>query len=207
VPKSTKPKSTTSFRDTSFGIIPRSEVISLEKEGVTKALEHVLKLGSNKTQISPKIVLQVHKVGFGWIFPKWGGKYRIIQVEVGAYEPPYYSRVPELVQNLCEDLNERLDHLPSMDDEEYFLDELVSLLAWFQHSFVLIHPFNDYNGRVARLLTNLVALNLDLPIFEIKAETGKDREAYIEAVKAADHHDLSKLEKLIASALEESLKI
>ena len=86
------------------------------------------------------------------------------------------------------------------------MENVISLLAWFQHRFVWIHPFQDYNGRVTRLLTNLVSLNLNLPALEIKAETGSDRENYINAMKAADNHDLSKLEKLIADALKESLE-
>jgi cellobiose-specific phosphotransferase system component IIA len=57
-----------------------------------------------------------------------------------------------------------------------------------------------------RLATNLLALNLELPIITIKAETGEDRKNYINAMKAADNHDLSKLEKLIADALKESLE-
>jgi len=49
-------------------------------------------------------------------------------------------------------------------------------------------------------------LNFGLPILEIKAETGADRQKYIKAMKAADEHDYSKLEKLIANALKESLE-
>lgn len=69
-----------------------------------------------------------------------------------------------------------------------------------------IHPFQDYNGRVARLLTNLVLLNVDLPPLEITAETEKDRNQYIEAMKAADKNNYDRLEDLIAKALKESLE-
>ncbi|MBI2018007.1 Fic family protein [Candidatus Daviesbacteria bacterium] len=148
----------------------------------------------------------MHKVGFGFIFPDWAGKFRAIDVTVGDYEPPHYSKISELIKNLCEDLTERLKHLPSPQNEEVFLSELISLLAWFQHRFVWIHPFRDYNGRVARLLTNLLLLNLGFPILTIKAETGKDRMKYVEAMKAADGHDPSKLESLLAKALKESLE-
>jgi Fic family protein len=127
-------------------------------------------------------------------------------VTVGDYEPPHYSKVPELIKNLCDDLKERLKYLPKSEDEEQFLAEVIALLAWFQNRFVWIHPFKDYNGRVARLLTVLLSLNLGLPILEIKAETGKDRERYIKAMKGADQNDYSKLEKLIANALKESLE-
>lgn len=57
-----------------------------------------------------------------------------------------------------------IGNLSKPEAEETFLAEVISLLAWFQHRFVWIHPFNDYNGRVARLLTNLLLLNLDKAI-------------------------------------------
>lgn len=113
--------------------------------------------------------------------------------------------MPELVKNLSDDFEERLKHIPSPTDQEAFLAEVISLLAWFQNRFVWIHPFNDYNGRVARLLTNLLALNLGLPVLEIQAETDADRTAYIEAMKQADQQNYTSLEDLIAKALREKL--
>lgn len=129
-----------------------------------------------------------------------------MDVTVGLYEPPRYSRIPEYIRNLCDDLTERLKHTPSSEDQEQFLASVIALIAWLQHRFVWIHPFKDYNGRVARLLTNLLALNLGLPIIVIKAETGRDRERYVKAMKAADQHDYTKLERLLADALKESLQ-
>lgn len=204
--KSTKPKGATSYKETSFGILPRSKVVQLEQKGVAKVLKYILKLSSKKAEITPKLICDIHKTGFGFIFPDWAGKFRTIDVTVGDFEPPHYSQVPELVKNLCEDVEERLKHIPSSSNEEKFLEQAIVLLAWFQHRFVWTHPFNDYNGRVARLVTNLLALNLGLPIITIKAETGKDRVNYMNAIKAADTHDLSKLENLIADALKESLE-
>lgn len=203
---STKPKSATSYKETAFGIVPRSKVIEFEKEGVKKALQYIISLSEQKTQITPQLIRDIHKEGFGFIFPAWAGKFRTVDVTVGEYEPPHYSKIPELIQNLCDDLDERLTHLPSSEQEKQFLAELISLLAWFQNRFVWIHPFQDYNGRVARLLTNLLLLNLGFPVFEIQANTGKDREAYIAAMKAADQHDYAKLEYLITKALNESLE-
>ena len=204
--KSTKPKGTTSYKETAFGILPRSRVVRLENKGVAEALKYILRLNSKKAQITPKAICDIHKTGFGFIFPDWAGEFRTIDVTVGDFEPPHYSKIAELVKNLCDDLDERLKHVPLSSDEENFLSEVISLLSWFQHQFVWIHPFKDYNGRVARLTTVLLALNLGLPALELEAETGKDRENYINAMKTADNHDLSKLEKLIATALRESLE-
>lgn len=204
--KSTKPKGATNYKETAFGILPRLKIVQLEKRGVAKSLAYILKLSTKKTKITPRLICDIHRKGFGFIFPDWAGKFRTIEVTVGDFEPPHYSKIPELVQILCDDLDERLGHIPSLSNEEEFLEQVVALLAWFQHRFVWIHPFKDYNGRLARLMTNFIALNLGLPIITIKAETGKDRQNYIDATKAADNHDLSKLEKLIEDALKESLE-
>jgi fido (protein-threonine AMPylation protein) len=206
VVKSTKPKSSTSYKDTSFGILPREKIVILERKGIKKAQEYIIKVNNQKAEITPKLILDIHKEGFGFIFPKWAGKFRTIDVTVGEYEPPHYSRIQELVKILCDDLIERLKHLPSSQNEEVFLGEIISLLAWFQHQVVWIHPFQDYNGRIARLLTNLLLLNLGFPILTIRADTGQDRNRYVEAMKAADQHNFSKLEDIIAKALEENLK-
>ena len=203
--KSTKPKSATSFKETTFGILPRSKVVALEQEGIKKAQQYILNLSNQKAEITPELIRAIHKEGFGFIFPDWAGEFRDLDVTVGEYEPPHYSRIPELVKNLCEDLKERLKHLPLTKNQEQFLTEVISLLAWFQHRLVWIHPFRDYNGRVARLLTNLLALNLGLPLLIIKADTGKDRAAYIKAMKVADKNDYSKLESIIANALKKGL--
>lgn len=204
--KSTQPKSATSFKETAFGIIPRSKLTELEKEGIKKAQEYIITLGEKKANITPELILEVHKVGFAWIFPDWAGRFRTIDVAVGEYKPPHYSKIAELIKLLCDDLEERLKHLPSQETQEQFLAEIISLIAWFQNRFVWIHPFQDYNGRVARLLTNLVLLNLGLPIASIKAETGEDRDTYIQAMREADKQDYSKLEGLLANALKESLE-
>jgi Fic family protein len=204
--KSTRPKSATSYKDSAFGIIPRSQVVLLEKEGVKKAQQYIISLSEQKAEITPDLIKTVHREGFGFIFPDWAGKWRTVDVTVGTYEPPHYSRVPELVKNLCDDFNERLKHLPSPEAGETFLAEAISLCAWFQHQFVWIHPFKDYNGRVARLLINLIFLELGFPFVTIKAETGKDREKYIAAMNSADEQDFTELESLIENALQESLE-
>jgi len=206
VAKSTKPKSATSYKETAFGIISRSQLVPFEAQGVKKALEYIIKISGTKPQITPDLIKDIHKVGFGLIFPNWAGKFRLIEVTVGTYTPPAYYQLPQLVKTLCDDLTERLNHLPSSFKQEQYLAQVISLLAWFQHRLVWIHPFQDYNGRIARLLTNLLLLKLDLPIIEIKADTKEDRERYIKAMKEADKNNLTELENLLARALKENLE-
>lgn len=203
---STKPKGATSYKETKFGIIPRSKLLQLEIKGTQKGLDYIYWLVSkNKNvQITPELICQLHLKSFGWIFPKWAGKYRKIQVTVSGKEAPLFYLVPEMIINLCEDLKERLQNLLKRDDKGYIV-EIVKLLAWFQHRFVLIHPFQDYNGRMARMLTTILLLKLNLPPVEIKVENKTARNSYIKAMQEADEGDISRLENIMSETLLESL--
>ncbi len=203
---STKPKDATNFKETKFGIVSRSKLVKLESEGVKRGLKFIKILSKKDFLISSEMILSIHKKSFAWIFPKWAGKFRKIEVEISGYHPPKFYKVPILIKQFCDDLNERLKHIPPKTEVDKYLKEIVSLTSWAQHRFVWIHPFNDYNGRTARLLTNLIFLKLGLPLLEIKVEIKKDRERYTRAMQLADKHDYSLLEEIISLALQEALK-
>ena len=111
--------------------------------------------------------------------------------------------IPQLIDSYCKDITERLKHLPNLNQDDFF-NELIRFLAWVHHRFLWIHPFRDYNGRIARLLTNVNLLNLDLPPLELRIETKAGRDKYVKALKNADQGDYSKLEELIKAAIEET---
>jgi len=207
IKSSTKPKGATSYKDTVFGIIPRSKLIKLEIEGTKRGLEYLENLFDKKKDIkvTPDLILELHKISYGWIFPKWAGKFRSVQVTFSGKEVPPFYQISEMVVNLCKDTEERIIHLPKPGTEKFIL-ELVSLLAWFQHKFVFIHPFQDYNGRMARMLTILVLLRLHLPPIELESEAESDRKLYLKAMRKADQGDFGLLGKLISHALTESFE-
>lgn len=75
--------------------------------------------------------------------------------------------------------------------------------AWLHHRFVLIHPFTDGNGRVARCLATLILLRANwLPL----VVTRHDRSAYIAALRAADANDLRPLVDLIGELQRKAIR-
>ena len=64
----------------------------------------------------------------------------------------------------------------------------IELAASLHYRFVRIHPFDDGNGRTARLLMNYVLLKNDYPIVIIKS---KDKKDYLAALNKADSGDIS----------------
>lgn len=73
----------------------------------------------------------------------------------------------------------------------------VIFAATFHHRFVSIHPFDDGNGRMARILMNLILMQAGyLPaIFKIE-----DRNPYISALVQADQGEFAALRDLLADA-------
>lgn len=196
----------TSYKETVFGIIPRSKLIPLEIEGVKRSWDFILEeKQKGEIPFTPHFLQKVHKVGFGWIFPQMAGKFRTIQVKVSHHQPPLPYQVPLLMKDFTEDLKVRLKHLPDLQHLR-FLEEFVELLAWAHHRFLWIHPFVDYNGRIGRLLINMILLNLNLPPIELKIETENGRINYVKALQKADAGSYDALEKLIWSALKEAAK-
>lgn len=63
----------------------------------------------------------------------------------------------------------------------------IQLAALLHYKYIQIHPFDDGNGRVARLLVNYVLFRYDLPPVIIKTD---DKKNYLRALQQADSGDL-----------------
>jgi Fic family protein len=80
----------------------------------------------------------------------------------------------------------------------------LDLASLFHYKFVCIHPFDDGNGRISRLLMNYVLIKNDLPPVIIKSE---DKRNYLQALHLADIGDLDAFADYIAEQVIWSLEI
>lgn len=203
-----KPKipSETSWKETKFGILPRSKVIQLEIQGTQKGLLLLQQISKNKEPLSIELIKKTHKDCFGAILQNLAGAFRTIQVEYSGKEAPHFSKVHEMMQNLVSDIEHALKQLPSKTSDAY-ITAMVELLALFQHRFVVIHPFVDYNGRMSRMFTNYVLMREELPTIEIPVTTKPFRKKYILSLQKADMGNYQVLQNIIGKALNESLEL
>ncbi len=81
---------------------------------------------------------------------------------------------------------------------------LLPLLARLHHDFIRIHPFDDGNGRVARLLLNYVLLRIGLPPLVIKS---RERRRYLDTIALADAGELAPLATFFGEGLRWSLRL
>jgi hypothetical protein len=93
-----------------------------------------------------------------------------VYIRGSTYVPPAPGKVPQLMRVWADSLNQL-----QMD--------AVSRAAVAHWAFVHVHPFMDGNGRLSRLLMNLVLCSAGLPWTIIRAE---ERREYFDALEQAD---------------------
>jgi len=112
------------------------------------------------------------------------------------------SEVPEAVNALLNWVNNQL-FPPKRKKNKYNLHPLLTAAA-FHAQFVLIHPFGDGNGRLARLFTNLILMQAGYApaIFPIEA-----REEYYAILTESSLEAPETLAVFLAEYCKENLKI
>ncbi len=80
-----------------------------------------------------------------------------------------------------------MDNLISIYNQESEKSQNPIILAsWFHHAFTQIHPFQDGNGRMARLLASLILIKNGLLPFTVKRT---EKTVYINALEKADNDE------------------
>lgn len=148
----------------------------LEAIGHAEAFDHLFTIVKNRS-IQEKTIQELHKLFFFRIDETNAGKYRKSQVILtgSKYSLPKPADLPSLMQRLIP----RLDEIRKTKHP-------VEAAALTHKEFVFIHPFIDGNGRVARLLMNLVLLQENYNIAIVPPITRRD---YIDALELAHTND------------------
>ena len=125
----------------------------------------------------------VHQRMFGDVW-SWAGTYRLTERNIGVEA----HRIAN-------------DTIMMFDDMRYWRDNNTlpadELAVRLHHRLVYIHPFPNGNGRHARLMADLLIKRLGREPFSWGGGTlhdvGELRTAYVEALRAADNHDIEPL--------------
>ena len=129
------------------------------------------------------------------------GELRLLNVTAGIGGRSYmnYSKVPAKLAEFCEKLNSERAKVSTMS-----VDELYQMSFDAHYNLVTIHPWADGNGRMARLVMNMLQFEFGLIPTKILKE---DKEEYIKALVATREDDnLDIFRAFMTSMMEQNLQ-
>jgi len=107
--------------------------------------------------VRANFILQIHKEMYKFMDVNYGGRFKDTPNQIDAVYPDGHKEIifkplepyetPEAMDRLCEEYSDAIN--------KYNIDPLIAIPI-FIHDFLCIHPFNDGNGRMSRLLTTLL---------------------------------------------------
>ena len=139
--------------------------------------------------ITSNYILQLHRDLYQYSHKSIGGKFKNTQNYISAtdaegrefvlFTPLAPHETPPAIDAICESYNRMID------TQE--LDALL-LIPVFIHDFLCIHPFNDGNGRMSRLLTTLLLYRSGFYVgkyISLEAKIAKNKDLYYDVLGQA----------------------
>ena len=139
--------------------------------------------------ITRNYILQLHKILYSHMNNPIAGRTKTVQNYISATYPDGHTETlftplapyetPEALDRICEEYNRVIGNME--------LEPLIAIPI-FIHDFLCIHPFNDGNGRMSRLLTTLLLYRSGFYVgkyISLEAKIAKNRELYYDALAAS----------------------
>ena len=141
--------------------------------------------------LSRNYILQLHKIMYSHMNNPMAGQTKNVQNYISATYPDGHSEIlftpmapyetPEALDQICEEYNRVIGNME--------LEPLIAIPV-FIHDFLCIHPFNDGNGRMSRLLTTLLLYRCGFFVgkyISLEAKIAKNKDLYYNALNRAQH--------------------
>ena len=162
-----------------LGIVRVREMQQAESEALLAVQEWALSHFDAEHRFTAPDVCRLHRQWLGDIYA-WAGDYRGVNVSKGGFLFATAAQVPRLMSEL--ELKELAEETPCVGMDEA---RLIQALARTHAELVLIHPFREGNGRCARILAWLMALQAGFPSLDFSPMAGRGKRQYFSAVHAA----------------------
>jgi Fic family protein len=167
----------------------------LEAVDHANALNWVLEIASQDVTITEADVRNLHALVVATSKPEIAGRYadlaRFVNTDKGVFHFPSPIEVPALMREFSTWLG-KSGNTAAVGFEAH-------------RRLVAIHPFNDGNGRTARLLMNLVLARAGFPPIAVRPEDRPDYIAALEADQSGNGHEA--FDTLLYRRLEQTLDI
>lgn len=139
--------------------------------------------------VTRNYILQLHKILYSHMNNPMAGKTKNVQNYISATYPDGHTETlftplapyetPEALDRICEEYNRVVGNMEV---------EPLLVIPVFIHDFLCIHPFNDGNGRMSRLLTTLLLYRSGFYVgkyISLEAKISKNTDLYYGALRQA----------------------
>lgn len=141
--------------------------------------------------ISQNYILQLHKILYSHMNNPMGDRTKGVQNYISATYPDGHVETlftplspfetPEALDKICQEYNRVIGNMEV---------EPLIVIPIFIHDFLCIHPFNDGNGRMSRLLTTLLLYRNGFYVgkyISLEAKIARNKDLYYSALSQAQH--------------------
>ena len=166
-----------------------------------RVLEELAGLYTRDHRFTATDICRMHRLWLGRIYA-WAGKYRQVNVKKDSVSFAAAAQIHKLMVEFEDGPLKR--HTPCRSAS---IEHLATALAEVHVELVLIHPFREGNGRVARILAVLMGLQAGLPALYFDKLSGRKRQEYFAAVRAGLDRNYEPMTKLFIAVIERTLQI
>lgn len=182
-----------------LGIKSPAEMDAAETRALEKAMVELVRRYDEEHRFTAADIREIHRCWLGGIYV-WAGEYRQVNVSKGAFPFAAAARVPALMAEFERDILARYTPCRFKDSAD-----IARALAETHVELVLIHPFREGNGRAARMLSILMALQAGLPPLNFSSIAEERKLDYFAAVQAGLERNYAPMQRLFAGIIERSL--
>ncbi len=162
------------------GVRRKREMDKMEYEALLRVQEAALEELTPRTRFTARLLCRMHGDWLGGVY-EWAGQYRTVDVSKDGFTWPSAARVEQNMEAFENGLLRR--HTPCPPES---VPEVARRLAEVHAELLLIHPFREGDGRLARWLADLMALQAGLPVPQYPfggRGSGAERARYLKAVR------------------------
>jgi cell filamentation protein len=183
-----------------LGITSPDEMDRREKEEQLRAIDELTEFFDKNHHFTAADICKMHKIWLGNIY-EWAGKYRQVKMSKGDFPFAF----PEQISKLMVEFEQvPLNNYSPCHFKTHA--EISKALAVVHTELVIIHPFREGNGRVARMLAILMGLQAGLPPLDFQDMITKDKEEYIRAIQIGVSRNYAPMEKVFGAVIRKTLR-
>ena len=172
----------------------------METSELFNTTEALIKTIHRDQRFTSETICHIHHMRMGSIYA-WAGHYRQVNMSKGGFPFASPAFMPKLMAEF--EQNVLLKYTPC---RFRLREDILQALAVVHVEFLLIHPFREGNGRLARLLSILMVLQAGLPLLDFSGIKGKGKEKYFVAVRAGLDQNYQFMKQIFDDVVSRTLR-